>query len=124
MLKWYDYYELEHALGSLPMLGNSIKQAIFWRNQKKKPPKELRLEIFLRRLILKRRILKRRYDWTLGELKIVFSEKVSLQTKLLEKEMQLGIVERENLYIKDELERLRTEVSGHIQENGRHGLKF
>ncbi|MCG6192208.1 hypothetical protein LFX25_02985 [Leptospira sp. FAT2] len=120
MLKWYDYYELEHALGTLPALANSIQQAISWRSHNKKPPKELRLEIFLRRLILKKRILQRKYDWTRRELKLVFSEKMNLQAKLLEKEMRLGIVERENLYIKDELERLRGQVDNNFKENGRH----
>ncbi|XDD49601.1 hypothetical protein AB3N59_14530 [Leptospira sp. WS92.C1] len=107
MLKWNYDHELEYFLDSMPELKNKIRNASSWRQKKEKPPKELRLEIFLGILILKKKILKKRYQWTQSELRNLFSEKITLQSKLIEKQIQLEIIEKENRGMKNELERLK-----------------
>ncbi|MBW0434964.1 hypothetical protein HGB47_15200 [Leptospira yasudae] len=106
-MKWFDYQELEHSLGSLPYLRRKIGLASDYKLLKEKIPKDLRLEIFIRRLILKKRVLQRRYNWTREELKLIFSEKIKLQTKLHEKEFLLSIAQNEIKIIKSELDSLR-----------------
>ncbi|TGL81443.1 hypothetical protein EHQ83_03835 [Leptospira yasudae] len=53
-MKWFDYQELEHSLGSLSYLRRKIGLASDYKLRKEKIPKDLRLEIFVRRLILKK----------------------------------------------------------------------
>ncbi|MBM9576373.1 hypothetical protein JWG45_04315 [Leptospira sp. 201903070] len=104
MLKWYDFYELEFSLGSLPKLKNKISNASVWKEKKEKAPKILRLEIFIHRLIFKKRILTRRYEWSKNELKSIFSENLVLQSLLEEREIQLFLLEKENIEMKKQLE--------------------
>ncbi|WP_425529262.1 LIC_10907 family protein [Leptospira stimsonii] len=106
MLKWYDFYELEFSLGSLPKLKNLIILASNWKEKKERIPKGLRLEIFILRLIFKKRILARRYEWSKNELKSIFSEKLVLQNLLEEKESRLNLLEKENDIMKKELEEI------------------
>ncbi|RHX85418.1 LIC_10907 family protein [Leptospira stimsonii] len=104
MLKWYDFYELEFSLGSLTRLKKRINDALVWKSRKERIPKSLRLEIFILRLILKKRILNRRYEWSKNELKSIFSEKLVLQNLLAEKEIQSILLEKENYDLKKKLE--------------------
>ncbi|RHX90199.1 hypothetical protein DLM76_21035 [Leptospira yasudae] len=103
-MKWFDDQDPEYSLKSLSSLRNKIGIAFEYKLQKEKIPKQLRIEIFIRRLILKKRMLQRRYDWTRKELKVTFSEKVKLQTRLDEDKFLLDLALNEIKRIRSELD--------------------
>ncbi|MBM9502916.1 hypothetical protein JWG44_21930 [Leptospira sp. 201903071] len=122
MLKWYDFQDLESSMGRLITLRRKLNAAAQFRLINEKTPRELRLYIFVSRLILKKRILKRRFDWSRNELKVIFSEKVTLQnkvnemenlfqTKLSEKEKTLRLAVEENKELNLQIKRLKGEFS-------------
>ncbi|RHX84737.1 LIC_10907 family protein [Leptospira stimsonii] len=111
MPKWYDLHELENSLGSLPILRRKIAVAAKFRTIKETLPKELKIYIFTSRLILKKRILKRKADWYRNELKVIFSEKISLQNKLHEAERIRDFLVEENRELTIQIERLKSELS-------------
>lgn len=109
MLKWYDFQELEYSLGALPTLGRKLKIATDLRQtENKKIPRDLKLDIFLRRLILKKKILARRFEWSKNELKNLFSEKTKLENNLIILEDKIRLLEKENENFKNELRELKS----------------